>query len=492
MSMNGFDVLLKKFIEERGLIKFQIDSYNDFVENRLQVIFDEIGEIKPESEKLRDFKVKLGRVRVGKPSVKESDGSLREILPMEARIRDLTYAAPIFLEMTPMIGENEHETKEVKIGELPVMLKSNICPLSKMTKEELIEAGEDPDDPGGYFIVNGTERVLTLIEEITPNKVIYEMKGGEATGRINSERRGWGQKHTIVRKKDSILVISFASLKNFPLIVLLRALGLSSDKSIIESIDAGKYEEEIYVNLYEVEVSDTDEALEYIGRKMKVYQKEYRKERAEQIIDKYLLPHIGQNPEDRIKKAKYLARVASNLIKLAHGEIEEDDIDHYSNKRLKTAGELLEILIRSILLGKWGLIERINYNYKKIAKRGKIPSVSTVVESNVMTSQINSSLATGLWVGGRTGVSQRLERTNFTRSLAHLRNVISPLSTTQEHFKARELHSTHWGRLDPSETPEGPTIGLRKYMALMAEITTGLSPEESERIIRELKTKIVS
>lgn len=489
--MKEFKILLKSFVNERGLIKFQIDSYNNFIENRLQSIFDEIIEITPESDKLREFKVRLGKVRLGKPSVKESDGSLREILPMEARIRDFTYATPIFLEMTPIIGDNEQETTEVKIGELPVMLKSKLCPLFKMTKEELIEAKEDPDDAGGYFIINGTERVLTLIEEITPNKVILEIKDHEATGRINSERRGWGQKHTLVRKKNCLLAISFASLKNFPLIVLLRALGLSSDKDIIDAMNTKPvYNEEIYVNLYETDVTDTDEALEYIGKKMKVYQKEYRKERAEQIIDKYLLPHIGQSPEDRIKKAKYLSRIALNLMKLAHKEIEEDDIDHYSNKRLKTSGDLLEILIRSILLGKWGLIERINYNYKKIAKRGKIPSVSTVVESNVLTSQINSSLATGMWVGGRTGVSQRLERTNFTRSLAHLRNVISPLSTTQEHFKARELHSTHWGRLDPSETPEGPTIGLRKYMAIMAEISNGISSDDSEEMIKNLKTKI--
>ncbi len=489
--MENFKILLKKFVEERGLVKFQIESYNNFVESKLQKIFDEIGEIKPESDRLREFKVKLGSVRLGVPSVKESDGSMREILPAEARLRNLTYSAPLFLEMTPVIGNNEQETSEVKIGNIPIMLKSNLCPLKKMNREELIKAKEDPDEPGGYFIINGTERVLTLIEEITPNKVILEMKKGEANGRITSERRGWGQKHNLIRKKDGILEISFASLKGFSLIVLLRALGLSSDKEIIETINAKEeYNEELYVNIYETDISSTEEALEYIGKKMKVFQKEYRKERAEQIIDKYLLPHIGQEPEDRIKKSKYLSRIGLNLIKLAHGEIEEDDIDHYSNKRLKTAGDLMEILIRSILLGKWGLIERINYNYKKIAKRGKIPSVSTVVESNVLTSQINSSLATGMWVGGRTGVSQRLERTNFTRSLAHLRNIISPLSTTQEHFKARELHSTHWGRIDPSETPEGPTIGLRKYMAMMAEITNGIDPEKSELIIKNLKTKI--
>lgn len=489
--MEDFKILLKNFVENRGLIKYQIDSYNDFIENRLQKIFDEIGEIKPESERLKDFKVRLGKVRIGKPSVKEADGSIREILPMEARLRDLTYSASMFLEMTPVIGDNEQETVEVKIGELPIMVKSLLCPLSKMNKEELIQAKEDPNDPGGYFIINGTERVLTLIEEIAPNKVIIEMKGSEANARITSERSGWGQKHMITRKSDGIWIISFASLRKFPVIVLLRALGLDSDKEIIQTINAPEnYIEEVYVNLYETDVTNTDEALEYIGRKMKVYQQEYRKERAEQIIDKYLLPHIGQEPADRIRKAKYLSRILVKLIKLSYGEIEEDDIDHYSNKRLKTSGDLLEILIRSILLGKWGLIERINYNYQKIAKRGKIPSISTVVESNVLTSQINSALATGLWIGGRTGVSQRLERTNFTRSLAHLRNVLSPLSTTQEHFKARELHATHWGRLDPSETPEGPTIGLRKYLAMMAEITTGLSPKKNEEIIEKIKRKV--
>ncbi|RLJ03287.1 MAG: DNA-directed RNA polymerase subunit B'', partial [Candidatus Aenigmatarchaeota archaeon] len=245
-----------------------------------------------------------------------------------------------------------------------------------------------------------------------------------------------------------------------------------------------------YANLYETDITTVDEALEYVGKKLKVSQKEYRKERAEQIIDKYLLPHIGQEPTDRIRKALYLGRAARKLIKLAGGEIEEDDIDHYCNKRVKTSGELLEMLIRSILLGRWGLIARISYNYQKIAKRGKVPSVSTVVESNVMTNHIKSSLATGLWIGGRTGVSQRLERTNFSRSIAHLRNVISPLSTRQEHFEARELHATHWGRLCPAETPEGPTIGLRKYLASMAEITRGIEQEEAEKIIKSLKAGV--
>jgi len=122
-----------------------------------------------------------------------------------------------------------------------------------------------------------------------------------------------------------------------------------------------------------------------------------------------------------------------------------------------------------------------------MAKRGKLPSVQTIVESNVVTNQLASAMATGSWVGGRTGVSQRLERSNYARTISHLRNSISPLTTTQEHFEARELHATHFGRFCPAETPEGPTIGLRKYLALFAKITNELPEPEKKKILNAIK-----
>lgn len=489
-----FKKMVDAYTKQKGIVRYQIESYNNFVNNRIQKIIEEIESVKPESERLGEFEVKLGEIRVGNPSIKEADGSVRKITPIEARLRGLTYSSPLFVEMTPIADGIERETSEVKIGELPVMVKSDLCYLSDKTEEELIEMGEDPKDPGGYFIINGTERVLVLVEEIAPNKVIVEERGKgkvEQSARINSERSGWGQRHTISRKKDGLWIISFANLRKFPVTVLLRALGLETDKEILSTITKkDKYAEEIYANLYETDITDSEEALEEMGKKMKVSQKEYRKERAEEVIDKYLLPHIGQKPENRIRKGKYIGRVVKKLMKVASGEIQEDDIDHYSNKRLQTAGDLLEVKLRSILLGRWGIIARMSYNYQKIAKRGKVPPVSVAVESDVLTKQMQSSLATGQWVGGRTGVSQRLERGNFSRSLTHLRNVVSPLSTTQEHFKARELHATHLGRICPSQTPEGPTIGLRKHLAIMASISSGINQEESKEIIENLKTKI--
>lgn len=483
--------LLNLFAKEKGFVRFQIDSYNDFITKRIPKVLSEIGVIKPEVPELGDLKIKLGEFKIGEPSVKEADGSFRTILPMEARIRNLTYAAPMFVEMTTVLNNVESEGVMVNFGDMPVMVKSKICPLSNMTRDELIKIGEDPDDPGGYFIINGTERILVLVEEIAPNRIIVEKTTtGNITeiGRIHSEKDGYVQRHLIERKNDGTITISFANITRLPVAILLKALGLESDKAIVSAVSSDpEVQEEFYSNLLEIEAATQEEALDEIGKHLKIPQKEHRIDRATKLIDKYFLPHLGQNPENRIDKALFLAKAIEKIIKLHLNKIESDDLDHYSNKRLRLAGDLLEILLRSILLGKWGLITRVTYNYQKLTKRGRLPPLQAIVESNVLTNQIISALAIGSWVGGRTGISQRLERGSYIKTLSHMRNVLSPLTSTQEHFEARELHTTHWGKLCASETPEGATIGLRKYLAIMAEITRGISEKEQKSILAILK-----
>ncbi len=481
-----FLTLLDAFIKERSLVKHQIDSYNDFVTRRIPKILESIGTIKPEVPELGDLKIKLGEFRIGNPCVKEADGSIRPILPMEARIRSLTYAAPMFVEMKAILNGIETQSAFVNFGDLPVMVKSKICPLSKMSREELIKVGEDPDDPGGYFIINGTERLLVLVEEITPNKIIVEKVDSQTVSeiaRIHSEKDGYVQKHLLERRKNGIITVTFANIPRIPIAILIKALGLESDREILEAVSLDKeVQEEFLVNLYEAGVATAEEAFEALGKYFKIPQKRRRMERVRRLLDRYLLPHLGQKPTNRLEKAIYLAKAAEKLIKLHLGKIEEDDVDHYSNKRLRLAGDLLELLLRAILLGKWGLITRITYNYQKLTKRGRMPPLQAVVESNVLTNQIISAMAIGTWVGGRTGVSQRLERGSFVKTISHMRNVLSPLTSTQEHFEARELHPTHWGKLCPSETPEGATIGLRKYLAVMAEVTYGISDAERKKV----------
>lgn len=492
MSENSA-TLIKSFAEENGWVKYQIDSFTDFVERRLQKIIDEIGQIEPEVPEIGELVIKFGKVMMGDPGVREADGTVRKILPGEARIRDLTYAAPVYVEMTPVVNKVEQETAQVVIGDLPIMIKSKYCPLSKMNVQELEEHAEDPSDPGGYFVVNGTERALILIEEIAPNRMIAEkQKVGNYTEaiRINSERSGYVQRHLVERKNDSSVSISFANIRRLPIVILLKALGLEKDKDIIAALKAPEnVAADFYGNLYETEATSSKEAFEHIAANMKIVQKEYQKQRVEQIIDRYLLPHLGQDSKMRQAKAEYLCAAIRKIISLGLGLIPEDDLDHYANKRVRMSGDLLELLFRSILVGRWGLITRVKYNYQKMAKRGKLPPIQTIVESNVVSNQLVSAMATGAWTGGRTGVSQRLDRANYIKTLSHLRMVLSPLTSTQEHFEARELHPTNWGRFCPAETPEGPTIGLRKHLALMAEITKGISDAEKEKLLKLVKLR---
>ncbi|MCK5023899.1 MAG: DNA-directed RNA polymerase subunit B'', partial [Candidatus Aenigmarchaeota archaeon] len=459
--------LEETFGNEKEWVRYQIDSFNNFIDFGLQKIIDEVGTIRVVQDK-EDLKIKFGKVTIGGPVVHEADGSVRTIFPNEARIRNMNYMSPIHVKMTPIFNGVQEKSEDVHIGNLPVMIKSKICTLHELNDEELIEAGEDPSDPGGYFVVNGTERVLVLIEEIASNKPIFEKTPEDGvTVRINSEKSGFKQRHLVEMKVDGEITISFANIKKLPIVVLLKALGLENDKELCDMVSKdNKILSEFYTNLYETDVITTEEAVDFIGRKLKV-SKDYIEERVNQILDRYLLPHLGQDISNRMTKDKYLARIIRKCICVKLGISSEDDIDHYSNKRLLMSGKLFEQLFRSIMLGRWGLIAKMTYNYQKLVKRGKFPTVQSIIEANTVTKQILSSLATGTWIGGRTGVSQRLDRSSYIKTVSHLRSVLSPLTPTQEHFKARQVHPTEWGKLCPAETPEGSSIGLRKHLALL-------------------------
>ncbi|MBI4021036.1 MAG: DNA-directed RNA polymerase subunit B'' [Candidatus Aenigmarchaeota archaeon] len=477
--------LIELFERERGFVTFQIDSFNRFIAEGLQNIINEIKEVKLSPE-LGDIKLVFGKVSVGRPVVKEADGSTRTLFPNEARIRNLNYSAPLFVEIVPVMNGVQEKPEKVHIGAIPIMIRSDLCSTAGLADKELIQRGEDPADPGGYFIVNGTERVIVLIEEIANNKPIFEAAGDLVSVRINSERAGFKQRHLIERRGDGEISISFANIRKLPIVTLLKALGMETDRDISLNISSDpQILNEFFINLYQEEAATQKSAVEVIGKKLRV-DEDYRDERVAQILDRYLLPHVGQETADRLNKARVLSRVIKKTILLSMRKIPEDDIDHYANKRLLTSGELLSQLFRSILLGRWGLLAKMTYNYQKLIKRGKTPTIQGIIEADAVSKQILSSLATGNWIGGRSGVSQRLDRSSYTKTVSHLRSVMSPLTTTQEHFRARQIHPTEFGRLCPAETPEGSSIGLRKHLALLAEITPGISADEEEKILKSL------
>ncbi|MDI6654470.1 MAG: DNA-directed RNA polymerase subunit B'' [Candidatus Hydrothermarchaeota archaeon] len=482
--------IMRAFLKKRELVRQHIDSYNDFIENRLQEIINDTGKIETDI----GVEVRLGKITVDKAEVIEADGSKNRLKPVEARLRNLSYFSPIYLEMTPKKVDQEGETETVKIGMLPTMLKSRICNLYGLSDAELVKASEDPLDPGGYFIVNGSERALVTIEDLAPNKIMLEHseKYTKITevAKVFSKRSGFRALVTVERDKDGLIGVSFPSVPGeIPFIILMRALGLETDQEIVNTIsDDPEIVQSILENLEEyLDVKTTQAAIEIIGKKVAAGQtREYRLKRAEQVIDRYLLPHIGVESEDRIRKAHYLGRMVIRVLEMALGKRGPDDKDHYANKRLRLAGDLMEDLFRVAF---YNLTRDIKYQLERAVVRGKEPSVHTAVRTDVLTERIRHALATGNWVGGRAGVSQLLDRTNYISVVSHLRRVISPLSRSQPHFEARDLHPTQWGKICPSETPEGPNCGLVKNLALACEFSTGFDELLIENVLYDLGVK---
>ncbi len=132
------------------------------------------------------------------------------------------------------------------------------------------------------------------------------------------------------------------------------------------------------------------------------------------------------------------------------------------------------------------LIKDVKYQLERAKIRGRPLKMSTAVRSDVLTDRLMHPMATGNWVGGRTGVSQLIDRHNYISVLSHLRRVVSPLSRSQPHFEARDLHPTQWGRICPSETPEGPNCGLVKNFAEYAEVSVGTDENEIKKVVFRL------
>ena len=480
--------LIQKYFEEQSFVDSDIDSFNNFIDKELINIIDENREIIPTiiPHNIDEFKIKLDKIWVEKPKMIEADGSSRNIYPMEARLRKITYSAPCWITVSAHINGVQRESFDTQIGNLPIMLKSKWCHLHKLNRDDLIAKGEDPDEPGGYFIINGTEKVLITIEDLASNRFLIEKDAtgpSAIVGKLFSEYGSFKIPHTLEKMKDGIFYITFTRVKRIPIIVAIKALGLLKDEEITKHISPDRQFDEIVINLLEfVGIKTEDDALDYIAKKIGITQsKEIRVERMTEILDKYLLPHLGIKTEDRIFKAYNLCKMLKKYLLACNGELGFDDKDHYMNKRLKMSGDLLADLLR---LNLKVLIGDLLYNFQRIVKRGKFPSIKVIIRDKLLTQRIYSSMATGVWVGGRKGISQRIQRLNYLETLSHLQRVVSPLSASQENFEARELHTTHLGRLCPIETPEGTNIGLRKNLALLCTISGDTNEDD---VLKSLK-----
>lgn len=463
--------ILRAYFKDNSLVESQVQSYNYFIEEGLKEIIMSFDRSKiPEYllEVYDEVNLTIEDVRLGDPVHIEVDGSITKLTPQIARLRGLTYSAPLFLKVATLIGTQKDEF-EVQIAKMPIMLKSSKCVLAGKSYDELIELGEDPGEPGGYFVINGTEKVVVLMEDLALNKFFMEdVEISEATGRMFSERGVYKSLQEIKKLKDGSYTYTFGNFKNIPIFLLIKSLGLTKDKEIVEL--TGITDSDVIFQMSEYSaVVDTEAALEILSKRFNLVGSAKEKgDRVSFYLDNFVLPHVGILEEKRVDKAKLICKLFKKYYLIVNNGGVSEDKDHYANKRVKLVGQLFEHLFVNNFND---LIVDILTNFQRMIKRGRFSSMKIIIREQLLTQKINSALAIGTWSDGRRGVAQYLKRENFFDMLSHLTRVVSPLSTSQENFQARELHPTHFGRLCPVETPEGHSIGLRKNLSIMANVT---------------------
>lgn len=515
--------VITSYFEEKGLVRQQLDSFDEFIQNTMQEVVEESLPIElfpespfpeghPEFER-KKIKVKFGQIYLSTPLLEEADGTHEQMFPNMARLRNLTYCAPLLVDVTrteTIIDENgddirlirEPRTQRLPIGKVPIMLKSTYCLLSQVQNAQvdknLCDLRECPYDQGGYFIINGSEKVLIAQERMASNRVYVfpTKKNGfisEIRSMMDGSTRPTSTLYVKMMKPPKGSAISGMVLRatipyirsEIPIMIIFRALGFVSDRDILERIcynfDDIQMMELLRPSLEEAYVIQNQEiALDWIGKRGTTVgvTRAKRIAYAQQILQKEMLPHIGIEENGEVKKAYFFGYIVNSLLSVALGRRELDDRDHYGNKRLDLAGPLLGNLYRQLFAK---LRKEATLYLVKKTEEGKDFELAFAIKPDIISRGLKYSLATGNWGANRkgspskTGVSQVLHRLTYASTLSHLRRVNSPVGRDGKLAKPRQLHNTHWGMVCPAETPEGQACGLVKNLSLMTYVSVGFS-----------------
>tara|TARA_B100001250_G_scaffold322903_1_gene286201 strand:+ start:75 stop:4319 length:4245 start_codon:yes stop_codon:yes gene_type:complete len=476
--------VIHQFFDENSLVKQQIDSFNYFLDHSLSSIIKE-----NKSTSLGDTKntqIEISNIYITSPFHIESDGTHNMILPFETRIRNLTYASSVYIDIRIVNNEDEPLIFEhCLLCKLPMMVGCKLCNLQL----EDVDSKECQYDNGGYFIINGSEKVLIAQEKMNNNQVYVFAKKPPNKYQYVSELRGVKDKEikstsTIIinitnpnSKNERFIKIMCSFLKTeIPIFFIFYIFGCKNHKDILECFTLTEKDKLLLIpSLLEANVYSQEEAFAYIESKM-IYNYDL------ESMKKEIMVHID---EDK-KKLQMLIYMVEQLILCVQGKRTDDDRDHYKNKRIDLSGQLLAGLFRQLF--KRTFKEFINGSVKAL-KSGKLFNINYLLKTKIITNGLKYSLATGNWGIGsscnvRNGVSQVLNRLTFSSTLSHLRRINSPIGRDGKLTSPRHLHNSHWGKVCPSETPEGQACGLVKNLSLMSYVSTFSDSEGIKNICK--------
>ena len=525
---HSWTIIDKYFGHNKGyqLIKHMLDSYNDFIMRKLDNIIDGFNPIEihhqhlPEEDKFKySMSIEVKNPIISKPMIFEKDGSTKITTPMDARNRNFTYSAPLYVDVHITVSIYDQETKEtaveqkkinnVCLGKIPIMVNSKYCVLHENKHYNT----ECPYDFGGYFIINGNEKVIISQDRIAENKTYVFVSNKPGPYSHVAEIRSVQENKFSVPKTTSLKLsakpnqfgrfirANIHHIKHdVPIFVLFRALGVETDMDIVKLIvydledqDNKRLMNELVGSVEEANaVTCTREAFEYLSRHMNINgypreiltNKQHRLEILKNVLRNEFLPHVGTC---FAKKALYLGYMVNKLLKCYLGLLPYDDRDSYINKRIDTPGILLANLFRQcygkvikdmrnaiqkdINAGSWRATNRFMHVINKV-------NIAKLMKSTTIESALKYGLATGNWGiknKAKAGVAQVLNRLTYNSSISHLRRINTPIEKTGKLVQPRKLHSTQWGIICPAECfdPETPILMWSGEIKKAKEIVVG-------------------
>lgn len=469
-----------------------------------------------------DLEINIFFNSITPPVIYENNGSQKLMYPNEARLRNFTYASNTFIDFKfntrERYGEGLNNIKEypektiskVNCGKLPIMLGSKACILASKSFNKGNDYEECEYDEGGYFIVNGTEKVIVCQERQAENKVyVFENSKSQSKYSHICEIKSLPNKKVLTPKNIQVKITSKETIhgrnikvsiphikQDIPLYVVFKALGVTNDFDITNFIlynvpqeDWREYTQFLRASLEEAStITDQQSAKEYLSKHVNMMgydrdksEKDRRLTYLNDIIDNDFLPHLGEKYK---VKAYFLGHMVKHLLDVFLKKKDVDDRDSYVNKRIDTSGVLMALLFRQYYTK---LIKDMKTNINKEYTNGswkatqqfdKIihpTNIYKIIKFSTITTGLKFALATGNWGiknnKGKQGIAQVLSRLTYNSSLSHLRRVNTPMEKTSKLVAPRKLHGTQAFYICGAETPEGGSVGVVKNLALSCHIT---------------------
>lgn len=528
------------------LVEVHKQSYENFVEKDIPRILSILTPIVITRQDNSRVEIHFSDTNSLYPPVNyENNRVVRPMVPNDARYRSLSYMGSLFTDLTIIekkgSSEMRYTVEKIEYGKIPIMVQSKFCNLRNVSGVSLKEMGECIYDKGGYFIINGTEKVIIAQEKAATNKVfVYQSKNVKYSYiceiwtttknnpyilpkktalkymRDNSLKSITQQKSQF--KGHNTIKVSIPLIRqDIPLCILFRALGVLSDREIMHycmmGVDDNKQYKFLMPSMNDVELGGHDsdvhliynqeDALLYISKYINTMGVKLDKEdesrdmlkikMVQNILSNQFLSHLGDN---MTQKAYFLGHMVQKLYQTIHGYREQDDRDHYSNKRIDTTGIKMSELF-------YNHFQKFIKEIKGTFMRDESSSPSSpdvlikkIIKPSTIESAFKYALATGnfgvkgISKVGQVGIAQLLSRLTYISTLSNMRRINVPLEKTNKMVEPHRLHNTQYGYICPFETPEGTNVGLVKNLALTAHVTSDISLVENERIRYIISGKI--